>query len=160
MGTDETIIRDASDGDRRWFLGGGVHVWKLGAEETGGDLFLFEDFLERGKVTPLHRHPQCSEVLYLLEGTIAAHLDGGEREVGPGGVVCFPRNVPHAFRVTSPLARILCIQTPGHGEAFYRAASTPYTGEPGAVDFARLRELAPVHGAIEILGPPPFRRDA
>lgn len=158
MGTNELIIRDREEGDRRWFLGGGVHLWKLSAEETGGDFFLLEDLLVRGKSTPLHRHPHASETLYLLEGSILVHDAGKERELGAGGVVMVPRGVPHAFVVTSERARLLCFQTPGLGQAFYHAASAPTTTDTGPVDFARLGELARQHPSLEILGPPPFAR--
>lgn len=153
------VVRERAEGDRRWFLGGGVHVWKLTAEETGGAFFLFEDLMTEGKMTPLHRHPEAAETLYVLEGSIVALVDGKERELGPGGVILFAKGVPHAFRVTSKEARVLSLQTPGWGESFYRAASEPSTANTGPVDFERLGRLAREHpGAIEILGPPPFAR--
>lgn len=159
MDSKATIVRGHAEGERRWFLGGGVHVWKLTAEETGGDLFMFEDLLVQGKVTPLHRHPDVAETLYLLEGSLVAWVGGEQREVGPGGVAMFPRGVPHALRVTSPTARLLCVQAPASTEAFYRAASAPTTADSGPVDFGRLGAIAREHpAAIEILGPPPFAR--
>jgi hypothetical protein len=53
---------------------------------------------------------------------------------------------------------MLCLQTPGTGEAFYRLASEPMVpGEPAtADDFARVGAAAAQTGAIQILGPPPF----
>lgn len=156
MSEQAMVVRGNADGARRWFLGGGVHVWKLTGADTNGELFLFEDHLEEGKVTPLHRHPDASETIILLEGTIVAHVNGELHEVREGSVAYFPKGLPHAFRVTSKTARLLCIQTPGAGESFYRAASEP--GESGEVNFRRLGELARESGAIEILGPPPFAR--
>ena len=159
MASTGTIIRTRDQGERRWFLGGGVHLWKLATEDTGGEFFLFEDFLEQGKVTPLHLHPDASETIYMLEGSIVAHVEGEEHEVTAGGLVMFPKGVPHALRVTSQRARLLCLQTPGSGQIFYRAASEPSTADSGPVDFARLGQLAKEsRQAIEILGPPPFAR--
>lgn len=152
----EMIVREQAEGERRWFAGGGLHIWKLTAEETGGAFFLFEDLLVKGKTTPFHRHPGIDEALYILEGTLRVHVEGVEREVGASSVVLFPRGVAHAFLVTSETARILCLQTPGSGESFYRAASDP--GDSGPVDFARLREVATSDPTIDIIGPPPFRR--
>lgn len=152
------IIRGQNEGERRWFAGGGLHLWKLTAEETGGDLFLFEDFMVQGKTTPLHRHPEIAETIYMLEGTLLVHVDGEEREVGPGGVAWFPRGVAHALLVTSPTARVLCLQTPGSAQSFYLTASDPTTSDSGPVDFQRLRQAAEGDPGIEILGPPPFRR--
>ncbi len=154
----EMIVRESTEGERRWFAGGGLHVWKLTAEETGGEFFLFEDHLVKGKTTPLHSHPGIAETMYVLEGTLRVHVEGVEREVGPGSVVLFPRGVAHALLVTSDAARILCLQTPGAGESFYRAASDPSTDDSGPVDFGRIREVAASDPSIDILGPPPFRR--
>jgi quercetin dioxygenase-like cupin family protein len=159
METSPVIVRAAAEGDRRWFLGGGVHIWKLTAAETGGQLFLFEDHLVQGKMTPLHLHPTITEVIYMLEGTLIAHVDGTEVELGPGGVAMFPAGVAHALHVTSPTARLLCFQSPGSGEPFYRDASQPDVAGTGPVDFARLGAVARSHDdSIQLLGPPPFRR--
>ncbi len=153
-----TTVRQAGEGERRWFCGGGLHTWKATSAETAGAFLLFEDALDAGKATPLHRHPHADETFYMLEGEIQLHVDGAARPLGAGGVAVLPRGVPHAFLVTSEHARMLCIQTPGSGEPFYRRASEP--AEPGGqaapVDFGRVQAAAAATGAIEILGPPPF----
>jgi quercetin dioxygenase-like cupin family protein len=154
------IVRAAGEGERLWFYGGGLHIWKATAAETGGAFLLFEDVMSRGKTTPLHTHPQVDETLYMLEGEILLHIDGEEQRLGSGGVAMAPRGVPHAFLVTSETARILFLETPGSSEAFYRGASEPATREletAAPVDFARVRESAERNGGIEILGPPPFQ---
>jgi hypothetical protein len=61
--TPTPIIRDAADGERRWFYGGGVHTWKATSEETNGAFLLFEDSMDRGKATPLHTHPDSDETM-------------------------------------------------------------------------------------------------
>lgn len=63
-----------------------------------------------------------------------------------------------AFMVTSPRARMLCLQTPGSGEPFYRSASycIDQTDVSGPIDFGKVAEAAKQTNAIEILGPPPF----
>lgn len=151
-------VRDTAEGERRWFCGGGLHTWKVTSDETGGAFLLFKDELDGGKLTPLHQHPGAEETFYMLSGEIRLHLDGAERTLGPGGVAVIPRGVPHAFMVTSPEARMLCLQTPGSGEEFYRQASDlAIDGEPATpVDFGRVHAAAVATGAIEILGPPPF----
>jgi quercetin dioxygenase-like cupin family protein len=154
------IVRAADEGERLWFYGGGLHIWKATAAETGGAFLLFEDVMSRGKTTPLHTHPQVDETLYMLEGEILLHIDGEEQRLGSGGVAMAPRGVPHAFLVTSETARILFLETPGSSEAFYRGASEPATAEletSAPVDFARVRASAERNGGIEILGPPPFK---
>ncbi len=157
MVTLETTVRAHGAGERRWFCGGGVHTWLATEDETGGAYLLFEDALDAGKVTPLHQHPDADETFYMLEGEVRLHLAGAERTLAAGGIAIIPRGVPHAFMVTTPTARMLCLQTPGGGEAFYRHASEPAgAGEPPVPDFGRVRAAAAATGAIEILGPPPF----
>jgi quercetin dioxygenase-like cupin family protein len=153
----EAIVRNQNDGERMWFLGGGLHTWKLDAEETDGSMLVFEDDLERGKVTPMHLHADVDEALYIIEGEIVLNVEGTEHVVGAGGFTFAPRGCAHAFSVTSERARLLCIQTPGSGQAFYRSASEPVTTTGTArMDFDRIGEAAAETGATTILGPPPF----
>jgi quercetin dioxygenase-like cupin family protein len=158
MKTLDAMVRDTGEGEQRWFCGGGLHTWKATSQETGGAFLLFEDLLDLGKVTPLHRHPDADETFYMLEGEVLLHIDGEQRPLHTGGIAVIPRGIPHAFMVTSGRARMLCLQTPGSGEAFYRLASESAVegGAPTPVDFDRVREAAAQTGAIELLGPPPF----
>ena len=160
MGAAVSIVRNEGEGERLWFYGGGVHTWKASSEETGGTLMLFEDHMSEGKATPLHIHANEDEALYVLEGDILVHIDGEEYPVGPRGIAFAPRGVPHAFLVTSPTAKVLCLQTPGSAESFYRGASDPAgadTDPAGPVDFDRVRESAQRSGGMQVIGPPPFQ---
>jgi mannose-6-phosphate isomerase-like protein (cupin superfamily) len=168
------IIRGEDQGERRWFYGGGLHIWKAKAEETGGAFLLFEDQMSGGKMTPLHTHPDSDESMYILEGEILMHLDGQQHRIGAGGLAVAPRGVPHAFMVVSAFARMLCLHTPGSCQAFYWDASIPLGSDAGGgpagdgptangtgphagpVDFGKVQESARKNGGIEILGPPPF----
>ncbi len=161
--TPQPIVRSVGEGERRWFFGGGVHIWKATAEETNGAFLLFEDRMGEGKVTPLHLHAESDETMVVLEGEILMHLDGVEHTVSAGGIASAPRGVPHAFKVSSvDGARLLCLHTPGCCQAFYWDASEPVSVEhskdsnAGMVDMARVQASAKKNGGIEILGPPPF----
>ena len=159
MSTAVPIIRQGGEGEQMWFAGGGVFTWKATAEETGGAFVLLEDHMERGKVTPLHLHPDTDEAIYVLDGELLVHADGENHTVGPGGLFFAPRGYPHAFMVTSDTARVLGLQTPGSGESFYRDAGETVTSAADAArpaDFARLRQAAERSPSIELLGPPPF----
>jgi quercetin dioxygenase-like cupin family protein len=162
MGTAQAVIRQDGDGEKLWFAGGGVFTIKASAEETGGAFLLFEDRVVRGKTTPMHLHPNEDETIYILDGELLVDIDGEQRRVGPNGVFVAPRGVPHAFLVTSETARLLCLQTPGSGESFYRDASDPVSSAADATrppDLARLRDAAERSEAIKLLGPPPFTAD-
>jgi quercetin dioxygenase-like cupin family protein len=152
------IIRAPSEGDKQSFLGGGLHTWKLMSEDTGGAIFVFEDLLTLGKTTPLHRHPEADETVYVLEGEIVLNVDGEDHRVGEGGMTFTPKGTPHAFLVCSDRARLLTVQTPGIGQAFYRSASESTTDATSdTVDIARVHTCAKANPrAIELLGPPPF----
>jgi quercetin dioxygenase-like cupin family protein len=157
MTSDGTIIRDQGAGEQRWFFGGGLHTWKATAEETNGAFLLFEDSMGAGKMTPFHTHPDADEAFYVLDGAIVVYVGGQEHRIGPGGFAVALRGVPHAFMAPVE-TRLLCMQTPGVGQAFFRHASEPAAedGIDGPVDFARIRSAAQEFGSLEILGPPPF----
>jgi len=158
METPAPIIRLAGAGDHRAFAGGGMHTWKLLGEDTGGAFLLFEDVMTRGKTTPLHRHPEADETVYVLEGEIVVEIDGVQTPVGAGGMTFTPRGTPHAFVVVSETVRVLTMQAPAIGQAFYRDASEPAgDATTSAVDLARLQASAAANPrGVEILGPPPF----
>jgi quercetin dioxygenase-like cupin family protein len=158
VGMNAPIVRGAGEGETRSFLGGGLHTWKLTTDDTGGAFLHFEDLLARAKTTPLHRHPEADETVYVLEGEIVTHVDGSEHRVGAGGMIFTPRGVPHAFLVLSETARLLTLQTPGIGQEFYRGASDPTTADSSAaVDIARVQASARANPrGIDLLGPPPF----
>lgn len=154
-----SIIRQDGEGELMWFAGGGAFTWKATASETGGAFILMEDRMDGGKVTPYHSHPNEDEAIYVLEGELLVDVEGEQHRVGKGGFFFAPRGVAHAFMVTSESARVLALQTPGTGEAFYRDAgdavsSTADAGRPA--DMERLRRVAERSRSIELLGPPPF----
>lgn len=158
--TPAPIIRSHTQGQSRWFFGGGVHTWLATQEDTGGAYFLFEDAMERGKVTPLHTHP-TDESMYVVDGEILMHMDGEEQKVSAGGLVLAPRGVPHAFLVLSETAKVLSFHTSPEAQAFYMGASEAITTDKpaaGVVDFDRIAASGIANGGIEILGPPPFTR--
>jgi len=159
MSAPTPIIRQAGAGDQQSFAGGGIHTWKLLAEDTGGAFFVFEDVMTRGKLTPLHCHPEADETVYVLDGEILVHIDGVQTRVGTGGMTFTPRGTPHAFLVVSDTVRVLSMQSPAIGQAFYRDASDPAgdAATAGGFDLARLESSAAANPrGIEILGPPPF----
>jgi len=151
------LVRNTDVAERRWFYGGGVYTWLAKAEDTAGTFLLCEVQMDQGKLTPLHTHP-ADESLYLLEGELLMHMDGQEYQLSTGGLAFAPAGVPHAFKVVSEGARVLCLHTPGTCEAFYMGASEPIEAgaTSGPVDFDRIAASGQANGGIEILGPPPF----
>ena len=153
------IVRNAGEGDKQLFMGGGLHIWKLLAEDTGGAFFMFEDTMVKDKTTPLHLHPEAHEMTYVVDGEIEVQADGQRSRVRTGGMSFVPKGVAHAFIVLSAEARLIGLQSPGGpGQAFYRGASDLATDDTAdRVDLARLQASAAANPrGITILGPPPF----
>jgi len=72
-------VREHSECERRWFFGGGVHTWLATAADTDGEFLMFEDYLDGGKATPLHQHPDADETFVMLDGEIRLRVIGRQR---------------------------------------------------------------------------------
>jgi quercetin dioxygenase-like cupin family protein len=141
-----------------WFLGALVRV-RASGDATAGVLDILEHHGERGYGSPLHRHLSDDETFLVLDGELRVEVGGEAYAAGPGAVAFLPRQLPHAFVVTSPQARFLTLHTPGGFDRFTRAAGTPAGAnatppEDVQPDPAALAALASSYG-VEILGPPP-----
>lgn len=160
-GTRRPLALTADEGEPLWF-NNDLLTMKATGGETGGAFLLVEETARQGKMTPLHTHPGEAETFYVLEGEAVFHLDGNERSLGAGGVVSVPPGVPHAYFVTSEVARSLILITPGSGamEEFFREAGEPAAErvlpKAGPLDMERIGAAAERTGAVKIVGPPPF----
>jgi quercetin dioxygenase-like cupin family protein len=55
--------------------------------------------LKPGASNPRHHHPNCEEVLHVLEGRVSHAIEGGgEVELGPGDTLTLPAGAPHSAR--------------------------------------------------------------
>jgi quercetin dioxygenase-like cupin family protein len=153
------VLVDAAGGEDLWF-GGGLVTFKVTSEQSGGAFALLHDRMPRGKTTPLHLHASFDETVYVLEGELLVHIDGGEHPIGAGASAFIPRGVPHALLVTSEEARILAFVTPGEVfERFFREGGdvpTSREATPPPLNIEKIRAAGERTGAMEVLGPPPF----
>jgi hypothetical protein len=81
----------------------------------------------------------------------------GTSTPAPGDLVALPRDVPHAYLITSETARLVGMASPGGFESFFVELGTPVVegGPPAAApDPALMARTAAAHG-VEIVGPPP-----
>ncbi|MEE2753247.1 MAG: cupin domain-containing protein [Candidatus Latescibacterota bacterium] len=60
------------------------------AEQTFGLVFI-----NPGEQNPVHYHPNCEEVLYVLSGKCTHTYDDEEYELGPGDSILVPQGVIH-----------------------------------------------------------------
>ena len=111
-------------------------AFKAVAEQTGGDFSLMERTVPAGaRMPPAHRHVNCSEAFFVLDGTITFLVDGSTLSGGPGDFLLVPRGAGHTFGNTSDgPARLLVLHAPAMDAYFEElhqlwASETPPTPE-------------------------------
>jgi mannose-6-phosphate isomerase-like protein (cupin superfamily) len=102
------------EGQRRYTARGSVMFFKALAEQDDGDLSLMERTLPPGgRRPPPHRHRNCSEAYFVLDGLVSVVVEGEELAVGPEGFVLVPRGTAHTFgNAGDDEARLLVIHAP------------------------------------------------
>ena len=102
------------EGRRRYTARGSVMFFKALAEQDDGDLSLMERTLPPGgRRPPPHRHTNCSEAYFVLDGLVSVVVEGEEIAVGPEGFVLVPRGTAHTFgNAGDDEARLLVIHAP------------------------------------------------
>lgn len=147
----------AGEGETLWFAGAHQTI-KYPGDWSEGKFSLVEVQVPRGRATPLHRDPS-DETFYVLDGELLFHIDGTEHTAGAGDTLAVRRGVPHAFTVTSDIARFLVLNTPGTHDRYFRDGGEPATDAnfetAPAPDFEKIEASNRKHG-VEMLGPPPF----
>jgi len=101
-------------GSREYTARGSVMFFKAIAEQDGGDFSLMERTLPPGgRRPPPHRHTNCSEAYFVLDGLVSVVVEDRDLSVGPEGFVLVPRGTAHTFGNggTEP-ARLLVIHAP------------------------------------------------
>jgi mannose-6-phosphate isomerase-like protein (cupin superfamily) len=88
--------------------------FKALAEQDDGDISLMERALPpAGRRPPAHRHTNCSEAYFVLDGLVSVIVEDEEFTVGPEGFVLVPRGTAHTFgNAGTEEARLLVIHAP------------------------------------------------
>jgi mannose-6-phosphate isomerase-like protein (cupin superfamily) len=94
--------------------------FKALASQNDGDFSLMERLLPPGgRRPPAHRHTNCSEAYFVLDGTVTVNVDGEDLDVGPEGFVLVPRGTAHTFgNGSSDGVRLLVIHAPAMDSYF------------------------------------------
>ena len=110
------------EGHARYSARGSVMYFKALAELDDGDLSLMERTLPPGgRRPPPHRHTNCSEAYFVLDGLVSVIVAGEELRVGPEGFVLVPRGTAHTFGNGGDVtARLLVIHAPAM-DAYFAA---------------------------------------
>jgi quercetin dioxygenase-like cupin family protein len=117
------------------WLDGGTLAILLDGKATDGQLMVGRFDVSEGEAPPYHKHTREDEVFMLIKGTALVWYDDQEMELSEGGIVFLPKDIPHAYRITSG-----------------RDRATPRP-EGFEISPARMAEGADKFGQV-ILGPP------
>ena len=125
------------EGRRRYTARGSVMLFKALAEQDGGDFSLMERTLPPGgRRPPPHRHTNCSEAYFVLDGLVCVTVQDEELTVGAEAFVLVPRGTAHTFgNAGENEARLLVLHAPAMDAYFaglhelWNRAEPPSPGE-------------------------------
>lgn len=98
-------------------MGWGEVVWLAGtqvtpgAEQTFGVVTIYPD-----NRIPLHVHPNCEELLYVVSGRCEHRLRDESVELSPGSLIRIPRGTSHHATCVGdePLVAVISFSSPEH----------------------------------------------
>ncbi len=135
----------------------GVATVMLDGEQTGGTLSVIMSPTVPGDSPPLHVHEHDDELFLVVEGTISYFLDDHWTDVGPGGVVYFPKGTPHCYRNNgTTIGHHWIITTPSGFEQFFARFAEELRRSDGP-DPQRVMSIMEEHG-YRFLGETPGSR--
>ncbi len=108
------VIRQATE-ENTHHLHWGHLSWLIGAQQmAGAEQTLGIVTIYPGKRNPLHKHPNCEELLYVVSGECDHKLGDELFHLTPGMVICIPRGTPHWAQCTGsePLIAVVSFSSP------------------------------------------------
>jgi mannose-6-phosphate isomerase-like protein (cupin superfamily) len=129
-----TRVLGPGDGQQRYTARGSNMLFKAVASQDGGDFSLMERTLPPGgRRPPPHRHVNCSEAYFVLDGLVSVIVEGEDLAVGPEGFVLVPRGTAHTFGNAGPdPARLLVLHAPAMDAYFAQLHELWNRAEPPA----------------------------
>jgi mannose-6-phosphate isomerase-like protein (cupin superfamily) len=123
-------------GVRQYTARGSQMFFKAVADTDSGDFSLMERTLPPGgRRPPQHRHANCSEGYFVLDGLVAVVIDGQELTAGPEDFALVPRGTAHTFgNGGGEPARLLVLHAPAMDAYFaglHELWSRPEPPAPG-----------------------------
>jgi quercetin dioxygenase-like cupin family protein len=132
----------AGEGEQFQMLSHAVTM-KISCDDTNGQWAVFEVTDTVGNGAPLHTHP-WDETFYILDGELQIQMGKKTIAAPKGAVVHIPANTAHGFQITSSVAQVLVMISPGYAEAFYREAGEAVSSMPPDLD--SLQAVCEKHG--------------
>jgi mannose-6-phosphate isomerase-like protein (cupin superfamily) len=132
-------VHGRGEGVRHFTARGSVMTFKALAELDDGDFSLMERTLPPGgRRPPPHRHTNCSEAYFVLEGLVTVVVEDEELSLGPEEFVLVPRGTAHTFGNSSEEeARLLVLHAPAMDAYFAGLHELWNRDEPPSVDEER-----------------------
>lgn len=124
---------------------------KLSANDTAGELLVFQHTNMGRGGPPRHVHHAQDEWFYVVAGEFAAEIGDQKYTLRPGDSLFAPRNIPHAWAHVGdgPGTLITTVSPAGTFETFIRD-TTRHPTLPSEQEIARAFEL---HN-MKVVGPP------
>lgn len=112
----DAVTQSFSWGTLRWLCNGQIAP---GAQQTFG----VSEILP-GEQNPLHYHPNCEEVLYVVSGECDHSYDGAWVHLGPGSTIVIPAGVRHNLinRGSTPVVCVISFSSPDRQTVFLEDA--------------------------------------
>ncbi|HWC82986.1 MAG TPA: cupin domain-containing protein [Pseudonocardiaceae bacterium] len=112
MATERVI--GPGEGVRGYSARGSAMLFKAIGEADDGDFSLMERTLPPGgRRPPAHRHLNCSEAYFVLDGAVSVVVDGEEQLLRAEHFLLVPRGTAHTFgNAGSVQARLLVLHAP------------------------------------------------
>jgi quercetin dioxygenase-like cupin family protein len=118
----EIIARGAPTATPDVAAGGYAIKWLFsGQTSPGAEQTLGYVVIQPGQKNPLHAHPNCEELLYLISGELDHSLEDAMYRLKPGDSIRVPAGVRHDARCVSdvPAAMVVCYSAAARGMVVY-----------------------------------------
>jgi quercetin dioxygenase-like cupin family protein len=149
-----TYIAQPEQQQQLEWLDGGTLAILLDGASTNGQLMVGRFDVSEGEAPPYHKHTREDEVFLLIKGTALVWVDDQQSELSEGGIVFLPKDIPHAYRITSKKADLLMINTPAGIEGMFRETGRDKsTSRPPGFHVTPDPAVSAHYGNI-IVGPP------
>ena len=83
----QAIVHKSGEGRAFWMLGGLYEVL-LSSDESNGEATVMQMTMPAGMGPPAHVHRRVAETVYVVEGTLALHVDGKKIVMKRARVCC------------------------------------------------------------------------
>ena len=125
-----TLLAAAADRPAEPYGFGEIRWLVSGALDPGATMTIGVCRIDAGKSNPLHYHPNCDEVLYVVSGRCRKTIGSQSVEMGPGDGIRIPRGQLHKAEAIgpAPMVCVIAYDTPGREVVFLEG---PLAAEPG-----------------------------